>query len=75
MEKFYGEVETYSLKQAKLREDEKRKDRSHKNTARVKVTQTESETDHGQSKSAALELTWKGKKQGRTRQNTKNKVT
>lgn len=45
MKKFYGEVETYSLKQAKQREGEKRKDRSHKITARVKVTQTDSETD------------------------------
>lgn len=48
-----------------------RKDRSHKNTARVKVTQI----DCGQNKSASLELTWEGKEQGRTRQNMKNNVT
>lgn len=45
MKKFCGEVETYSLKQAKQRDGERRKDRSHKNTARVKVTQTDPETD------------------------------
>lgn len=75
MEKLYGEVETYSLKQAKQTEGEKRKERSDKNTARVKVTQTDSETDYGQNKSAALELTQEGKEQGRTWQNMKNKVT
>lgn len=66
MEKLYGEVETYSLKQTKQTEGEKRKERSDKNTARVKVTQTDSETDYGQNKSAALELTQEGKEQGRT---------
>lgn len=45
MEKFHGEVVTYSLKRAKQRKGEKRKERSHKNTARVKITQTDSETD------------------------------
>lgn len=59
MEKFYGEVETYRQSRERVR-----KDRSHKNTARVKVTQTDSKTDYGQNKSAALELTQEGKEQG-----------